>query len=232
MPAPRMVIVAGPAGGGKSSFFPVKNLRGVDAWNNDDYRAQLNAARLGRVEPVYTDIPKEITSAAGSAMEKFIEDHIADRKSFAFETTLRRDITFEQAGKAAKNGFRVEMVFVAAGDVDEHLRRVMNRADAGGHSASEPTIREIYDGSMKNLVRAFRENQHGGSIEHLAVFHNTRADASTNLTPRDLVCLVEVVRGTPTLVAQEAPDWFHAAVRGTEFEFRRLHEHFRDDLGR
>lgn len=227
MPVPRMVIVAGPSGGGKSSLFPVKLLKNVDPWNNDDYRARLNGDRLGRAEPVYTEIPKEITLQAGAAMERFIEDHIAQRQSFAFETTLR-PVTFDQARRAAGNGFRVEMLFVGAGDVQLHIDRVKNRGNDGGHSASESSLREIYSRAMGHLVTALEANQRG-TIETLGVFHNLPADRTTDLQPKEPLCIVEIVRGNPVVVAQRAPEWFHAAVRGTEFELHKLQERFRDD---
>ncbi|MFN0104291.1 MAG: zeta toxin family protein [Bryobacteraceae bacterium] len=142
MHPPRMVIIAGPAGGGKSSLFPVSEMAGVDPFSNDDYCARLNGQRLGRAEPVYTGITSEIRQQGGAVMQKFIEDHIAARQSFAFETTLR-DLTFEQARRASANGFRVEMVFIAAGPVEEHIERVKNRGELGGHSASDASLREI-----------------------------------------------------------------------------------------
>ena len=227
MRVPRMVIVAGPSGGGKSSLFPVKLLKNVDPWNNDDYRARLNGERLGRPEPIYTNIPKDITLQAGAAMERFIEEHIAQRKSFAFETTLR-PVTFDQARRATENGFRVEMLFVAAGDVELHIDRVKSRGNGGGHSASEASLREIYARAMGHLVTAFQANQRG-TIETLGVFHNLPADRSTDLEPPEPLCVAEMVRGNPVVLANYAPDWFHSAVRGTQFEFRKLEDRYRDD---
>ena len=78
------------------------------------------------------------------------------------------------------------------------------------------------------LVTALKANQRG-TIETLGVFHNLPADRTTNLQPKEPLCIVEIVRGNPVVVAQRAPDWFHAAVRGTEFEFHKLQERFRDD---
>jgi predicted ABC-type ATPase len=38
-----------------------------------------------------------------------------------------------------------------------HLERVKARADAGGHSASEATLRATYTASLANLPRAIAE---------------------------------------------------------------------------
>ncbi|MFN0104211.1 MAG: hypothetical protein ACKV2U_19265 [Bryobacteraceae bacterium] len=126
----------------------------VDPFSNDDYCARLNGQRLVGAAPVYTGMTPEIRRQGGAAMQKFIENHIAARRSFAFETALR-DVTFEQARRATANGFRVEMVFVAAGPVEEHIKRVANRGEFGGHSASEASLREIYAPSVE-MVRGNR----------------------------------------------------------------------------
>ena len=49
------------------------------------------------------------------------------------------------------------MRYLALEDFALHLERIKQRADAGGHSASERTLRRIYDLSLANLARAFAE---------------------------------------------------------------------------
>jgi predicted ABC-type ATPase len=50
--------------------------------------------------------------------------------------------------------------------------RVKARADARGHSASETTLRRIYEASLRNLRRAVLE------MDILWVYDNTSIDAS------------------------------------------------------
>ena len=103
MPAPRMVIVGGPSGGGKSSQFSSRKIVGVTSFSTGVYCAALNAQRLGRQNPVYVGITPGIRSRGGFELKDFIDRNIAARQSFAFETTLH-DITFEQARRANANG--------------------------------------------------------------------------------------------------------------------------------
>jgi predicted ABC-type ATPase len=146
---PRIFIVAGPPGGGKSTAFPVSEF-GVDFFNADDHAAALNHAS-------YLDIPCGIRDQVNCLFGSFITDHIERRVSCAFETTLRSSITFEQAAKARQAGFITEMRYVALEDFGMHLERVKMRADAGGHSAPETLLRAIYESSINNLARAIRE---------------------------------------------------------------------------
>jgi predicted ABC-type ATPase len=49
---------------------------------------------------------------------------------------------YERFAKAA--GFALEMRYLTFGSFALHLERVKSRADAGGHSASEATLRRIH----------------------------------------------------------------------------------------
>ena len=162
-----MFIVAGPPGAGKSKAFPVAGL-GVDFFNADDRAAELNGGS-------YLDIPRRIRDEVNILFESFILDHIKRRASFAFETTLRSGITFDQAALARRAGFTTEMRYVALRDFPMHLERVKMRADSGGHSAPEPVLRTIYEWSIGNLCRAILE------IDFVHVYDNSGWGVTPNV---------------------------------------------------
>ena len=80
--------------------------------------------------------------------------------------------------------------------------------------------------SMNMLRRAFEENKRR-NIEILAVYDNPRTPV--NEQPRPSL-VVEMVRGSVAQVRDDSPAWFHAAMRGTQFEFRTLRERARDNF--
>src|SRR5438552_602760 len=120
---PRMIVVAGPPGGGKSSAFPLAIL-GARFFNADDRAAALNGGS-------YLGIPKHIRETVNREFEAFVSACISQRKSFAIETTLRSAITFDQAQRARASGFEIEMRYLALVSFAMHLDRIKQRADAG-----------------------------------------------------------------------------------------------------
>lgn len=65
------------------------------------------------------------------------------------------------------------MHYVSAGSVEESVRRIMERSYRGGHSASERLLREIYNKSTQNFLKAlnFAESR----IETVRVYDNSEA---------------------------------------------------------
>jgi predicted ABC-type ATPase len=110
--APKMIIVAGPPGRGKSSIFPVSGF-GVSCFNADDRAAELNGGS-------YIGISNEIRRLVNLEFERFVLDCIDNRTSFAIETTLRSQVTFEQARLAKARGFHLEMRYFALPDFAMH----------------------------------------------------------------------------------------------------------------
>ena|SRR5436190_6103033 len=118
--SPRMIVIAGPPGSGKSSIFPVSSF-GISHFNADDRAAELNGGS-------YIGIPRQIRTVVSRDFEAFVLECIEQRTSFAIETTLRSGITFEQAKLAKAAGFTTEMRYLALRDFAMHVERKVRRA--------------------------------------------------------------------------------------------------------
>lgn len=138
-------------------------------------------------------------------LEAFIESHIERRESFAFETTLRTPITFEQARRARSKGFVVKMLYVALADIAINLERIANRVALGFHSAPIEVLLDIHARSLQNLRLAIREC--GESIDELAIYDNTAFDQPPRL-------LAEIERGRMLYLADAPPRWLKDALPG------------------
>jgi len=76
MARPLMLVVAGPPGSGKTTYFPV-NAFGVDSFNIDDRCAQIQGS--------YRAISRDVRKAVAQECEQFVRQHIEQHRSFAVE---------------------------------------------------------------------------------------------------------------------------------------------------
>lgn len=193
---PKMMVVAGPPGSGKSALFPVDSFD-IDSFNADDQSAALNNGS-------YLGISLHIRAGVNRDFERFVENHIRLGLSFAIETTLRSDITFRQMDKARAHGFELQMLYVALSDFNLNLKRVADRARAGGHSAPAEQLRGIHQASLGNLPRAIRET------DQIDVYDNTAPGGrrQTVLAARN---------GKVIFQCSPCPAWLMSALHGTEY---------------
>jgi predicted ABC-type ATPase len=184
-----MLVVAGPPGGGKTTYFPVTAF-GVDSFNVDDRCAQI----LGS----YRAIPRDVRRAVAKECERFVLRQIDLRRSFAVETTLRTAAAIEQARLARQRGFATELRFVATDSIAENVSRVLQRAQGGGHGASERDIRAIHTASIANLPAAVL------AFERVRVYDST----ARWIAPR----LVAVARNGLLTREGPTPAWLERAA--------------------
>lgn len=193
-----MSIVAGPQGSGKSTLFPVAKT-GVDHFNVDARRRQLAGTNH--------NIPASVREQSQRELRAFIEDHIRDGRSFAFEATLARDITFDQAAEAQRQGFRVKLQYLCTDDIRENLLRVAARVRNKGHGCSPETLRSTYEASLGNLGRALKE------LDEVLVWDTTVRNQPARLVLKSRA-------GKVTYVASHPPGWVRSALRATEYEIQ------------
>jgi predicted ABC-type ATPase len=186
-----MIVVAGPPGSGKTTYFPVTAFH-VDAFNIDDRCAQIQGS--------YRAISREVRRAVAKECELFVRKHIEEGLSFAVETTLRTTAAVDQAALARKHDFVTQLRFVATDSIADNIARVLQRAQAGGHGASERDIRAIHEASIANLGRA------------LDVFERARVYDSTSswATPRG----VATARDGRVVRHGASPAWLDRALSG------------------
>lgn len=156
---------------------------------------------------LYRGIPMAIRTQVNREFERFVQGRIAARQPFAIETTLRSKITFDQAKLAKTAGFRVTMIYVALDSFELHFQRVTRRALLGGHARERPTLRRIYDASLKNLSPAFDPVRSG--VDEIRVFDNSATDQIPTLA-------LEVTRGRITRIGDKMPVWLLKAMNGMD----------------
>jgi len=76
-------------------------------------------------------------------------------------------VAIDQARLARACGFATEMIFVATDSIVENIARIVQRAQGGGHGASEREVRAIHEASLANLSAAV------GAFERVDVYDST-----------------------------------------------------------
>lgn len=91
------------------------------------------------------------------------------------------------------------MRYLALHDFAMHLERVKARADAGGHSASETTLRRIYNSSLANLAQTVVE------MDDLWIYDNSQVGGPPKL-------VMETEKGGIRFLAEDPPTWLTMAL--------------------
>jgi predicted ABC-type ATPase len=204
---PRIYVVAGTNGAGKSSIVGAMFQReGVEYFNPDEATRLI----LSR-NPNITQ--EEANSAAWKQGKRLLERAIEERLDFAFETTLGGNTITSLLEKALSAGIEVRIAYIGLNSPELHIERVRSLVARGGHDVPEARIRDRYHNSRINLVRLLP------TLAELRVYDNSKeADPETGVAPEPLL-IVHMVGGkiVGSCDLLQAPEWakpiLAAAVR-------------------
>jgi len=151
--------------------------RGVEYFNPDKAAVQIRSANPGITN-------EEANSAAWRQGKRLLERAIAERLTFAFETTLGGHTITALLGSALSVGIEVRIWYVGLSSPELHIARVHSRVARGGHDIPETKIRERYDRSRLNLIQLMPK------LTELRVYDNTQeADPHAGVAPEPTLIL-------------------------------------------
>ena len=140
---PRIHIIAGPNGAGKTTFARVYLPIAVNCLYF--VNADLIAAGLSPFAPETAAI------RAGRLMLQEIDAHVTAERSFAFETTLA-GLAYARKIKAwQKQGYKIDLHFLALPSADLAQERVAIRVTQGGHNIPSDVIKRRFASGLHNL---------------------------------------------------------------------------------
>jgi predicted ABC-type ATPase len=144
---PNLYIIAGCNGAGKTtaSFTVLPEM--LDCYEF------INADEIARgISPLN---PEKASIEAGRFMLTKIEKLIANKKDFAFETTLATKSYVNTIQRAKQKGYQIVLVYFWLDSVSLAIERVKTRVLDGGHNIPEPVIIRRYDSGLSNLFNLY-----------------------------------------------------------------------------
>ena len=194
---PCIYVIAGTNGAGKSSVIGAAIVEsGADYFNPDAVAQSLLAAHASLTQ-------QDANSQAWQHGVRRLEQAIARKLTFAFETTLGGRTIPRLLHEASAAGIDVKMWFIALATADLHIERVRARVASGGHHIASAAIRERYDRSRQNLVLLLPV------LAELRVFDNSvEADPRRGQAPQPVLVL-HTARGRIEAMCQptDVPEW-------------------------
>jgi predicted ABC-type ATPase len=190
-------VLAGTNGAGKSSLAGAMFLQAGAEYFNPDQAARLIRARHPGASQT------DANSAAWHEGKRLLERAIAERLTFAFETTLGGTTMTALLERALSTGLEVRIWYVGLSSPELHLERVKARVARGGHDIPSAQVRARYDSSRLNLIRLLPR------LTELRVYDNSAdADPRAGVAPTP-VLVVHMVRGkiVESCPLARAPGW-------------------------
>ncbi|HQO54476.1 MAG TPA: hypothetical protein PKZ79_13485 [Ottowia sp.] len=199
MSRPVLYVLAGVNGAGKSSVGGHLLTRAGLPWFNPDSFARALVAATGCAQAA-------ANAAAWTEGMRRLDDAVAHRRSFAFETTLGgRSVPARL--RAASRTHEVLVWFCGLASPELHLARVRQRVAAGGHDIPEAKVRERWHGAIANLIALLPQ------LAEVRLFDNSAGVAPGQPVPDPLPVAV-IQRGRLAWPAADdaahlarTPDW-------------------------
>lgn len=144
---PTCRIIAGPNGAGKTTFALeyLPRVAGCIHFINADLIA-AGLAPLG---------PERVLPAASRLFLQEMETRIAARENFAFESTLAGRSHLRTVERLRRDGWRVELIYLALPSVEMSKLRVAERVAHGGHNIPQADIERRFSRSLRHLFNDF-----------------------------------------------------------------------------
>lgn len=141
---PIRTVIAGPNGSGKTSFTRTLDFR-KELLNPDEVADQISPLA-----------PAAAAIQAGREVLKRIAAHLNAGTSFGLETTLAGEGPLRTIRTAKRQGYVINLIYIALDTPERNIDRVTERVARGGHDVPDEDVRRRYERSLANAPEAIR----------------------------------------------------------------------------
>jgi predicted ABC-type ATPase len=196
---PRLIVVAGPNGSGKTSI--TESLLRHQWFDGCDY---INPDLIARDEFGDWNSPDAVLKAAKVAGERR-EGCLSDARSLAFETVFSAPDKVDYVRRAKEAGFFVRMFFIGTSSPAINAARIAQRVLEGGHEVPISKIISRYAKSITNCAAVSKE------VDRLYVYDNSQEDAVPQL-------LFRASSGKLVKQYENCPNWANIIFNSIEYQ--------------
>ena len=205
---PRLYVVAGPNGVGKSTFGPA--ITGISDLFNGDACLKLlrestptiseSALRFKVDEEIFSEIKLEV---------------VKEGKDFAFETNFTSDQPTKSVREFRNAGYLTFLIFISVPFIEDCHQRVKMRVLQGGHPVDAETIERNFYSGYDSLHKYFME------FDNVSLWTNPISNRSSRI-PQELLNWSK--NGLKLeILSRRLPQWAIAFVEIAE-KYRALHD--------
>jgi predicted ABC-type ATPase len=148
MKKPKLYVIAGPNGSGKTTFAERFLPSYADCFEF------INADMIAKGLSPFT--PSRVAVKAGKILLEQIADCSRRKADFAFETTLAGKAYAGLFRKLKQDGYELHLFFLWLPAVKLALARIADRVRKGGHNIPEQDVRRRFARGLKNLFHTYR----------------------------------------------------------------------------
>jgi predicted ABC-type ATPase len=166
---PHLIVLAGPNGAGKTTV-SAELLRG--ALGVHEF---VNADTIARGLSEFK--PEGVAIEAGRVLLRRLHHLTAQRLDVAFETTLASRSFAPWIRGLKASGYDFHLFFISLPTPEIAIERVRSRAQRGGHSVPDDTIRRRFAAGLRNFFELYRplaatwrfyDNEHSPGLRLIA----------------------------------------------------------------
>ena len=147
MKKPKLYVIAGPNGSGKTTFAEQFLPNYADCFEF------INADMIAKGLSPF--LPSKVAIKAGKILLDQIDDCARRKVNFAFETTLSGKAYLNLFRKLKNHGYELHLFFLWLPTVKLALARVADRVRKGGHDILEQDVRRRFARGLKNLFNVY-----------------------------------------------------------------------------
>lgn len=197
MEIPKLFVIAGPNGVGKSLFSKMLIAKNIDVFDGD---RQMTSLRQEFPEVGSEVLWSHINNNVFTAHKK---SAISLREDFAYETNFSSDYPISSAIEFQTAGYEIHLLFVGIQRLEHSIERVAYRVQKGGHKVSEDSIRFNFEQGFKNMYMYFE------TFDSVALFDNPLTEEDSSVIPQQILYLMNGELFLPSL---DYPAWVGAVV--------------------